>query len=179
MLGIVLIAAALGLSNFGASIAIGLTGVDRGTRRDVILTFGFFEAAMPVVGLLLGRRMATVFGSGSSYIGGGILIIAGIYSFVGARRESSAPSPRSNRRGSLILMGAALSIDNLVVGFALGAYKVSLVLAVVVIAAVSVGMSLIGLEVGGRLGVAVERWSAEIAAAILVIVGAAIATGLL
>jgi manganese efflux pump family protein len=81
--------------------------------------------------------------------------------------------------GRLIVSGAALSIDNLVVGFALGTYKVSIVLAAVVIAAVSVGMSLIGLELGQRLGTFVERWSAEIGGGVLVIVGAVIAAGVL
>jgi putative Mn2+ efflux pump MntP len=66
-----------------------------------------------------------------------------------------------------------------VVGFALGAYKVPLVEAAVVIAVVSVGMSLVGLEVGRRLGRSVEQWSAELGGAVLVLVGTLIATGVL
>jgi putative Mn2+ efflux pump MntP len=52
----------------------------------------------------------------------------------------------------LIVTGLALSMDNLVVGFAVGTFPVSLVAAVVTIAAVSVAMSLGGLELGARLG---------------------------
>jgi putative Mn2+ efflux pump MntP len=54
--------------------------------------------------------------------------------------------------GRLILTGLALSLDNLVVGFAVGTFPVSLAAAVIVIAAVSVGLSLAGLELGNRLG---------------------------
>jgi putative Mn2+ efflux pump MntP len=78
-----------------------------------------------------------------------------------------------------VLSGAALGIDNLVVGFALGAYNVPLILAVVVIAVVSVGMSLVGLEIGRRLGHSVEQWSAELGGAVLILVGILVASGVL
>lgn len=177
MLSIAFIATALGLSNFAASIAIGLSGVDSRLRREIVLIFGFFEAVMPVIGLLLGRRLAESVGSSASYLGGGLLVLAGVYALVQAKREGKVDVPTSKRRGGLIVTGAALSIDNLVVGFALGAYKVPVALAAVVIAAVSVGMSLLGLEVGGRLGASVERWSAELGGVVLIVVGAAIAFG--
>jgi putative Mn2+ efflux pump MntP len=76
-------------------------------------------------------------------------------------------------------MGAALSIDNLVVGFALGTHRVPLIKAALVIAAVSVGMSLVGLEIGRRLGRSVEEWSAEFGGAVLVLVGILITTRIL
>jgi putative Mn2+ efflux pump MntP len=177
VLSIVFVAIALGLSNFAASIGIGLGGVDARLRREIIVTFGFFEVVMPVIGLVVGRRLAQYVGSSASYLGGGLLLVAGLYAFVQARRGSDGDEPTSKPRGGLILTGAALSIDNLVVGFALGAYRVPVVLAAVVIAAVSVAMSLLGLEIGARLGVSVERWSAELGAVVLIVVGLAIALG--
>jgi len=98
---------------------------------------------------------------------------------VEARWGSPGEPPRSTRPGRLALTGAALSIDNLVVGFALGAYRVPVVLSALVIGVVSVGMSLVGLELGSRMGVAVEKWSEVLGGAILIAVGVAIATGLL
>ena len=49
----------------------------------------------------------------------------------------------------------------------------------IVIAAVSVAMSLLGLELGQRLGKVAERWSEEIGGAVLMVVGVAIAVRLL
>jgi putative Mn2+ efflux pump MntP len=176
VLSIVLIAIALGLSNFAASIGIGLAGVDARLRREIIVIFGFFEVVMPVIGLVLGRRVAQSVGSSASHLGGGLLVVvAGLYAFVQARRNSDGNQTTPKQRGGLVLTGAALSIDNLVVGFALGAYRVPVVLAAVVIAAMSVAMSLLGLEIGGRLGESVERWSAELGAVVLIVVGLAIA----
>jgi manganese efflux pump family protein len=179
MLGLLLVAAAVGLSNFAASIGIGLSGVNAGVRIRVAVIFGVFEAVMPIVGLVIGHRLAASFGSAASYIGGGLLIAIGIYSVVQARWHRSRNVPVPTGTGRLIASGAALSIDNLVVGFALGTYKVSVVLAAVVIAVVSVGMSLIGLELGHRLGAVVESRSAEIGGGVLVVVGAVIAAGVL
>lgn len=179
MSGIILVAAALGLSNFAAAIGIGLSGVDNRLRIRMAIIFGFFEAAMPLLGLLVGHRVAGSIGSAASYLGGGLLIATGLYAFVQARVGGSSEMAGRTSTGELILTGAALSIDNLVVGFALGAYNVPLVEAVIVIAAVSVGMSLIGLEVGRRLGRSVELLSAELGGAVLVLVGILIATGVL
>jgi manganese efflux pump family protein len=55
VLALLLVAGSLGMSNFAASIAIGLAGVDRSLRLRIAFAFGLFEAGMPVLGLLLGR----------------------------------------------------------------------------------------------------------------------------
>jgi putative Mn2+ efflux pump MntP len=79
----------------------------------------------------------------------------------------------------LIVTGLALSLDNLVIGFALSFYGVPIPLAAGVIAAVSVSMSLMGLELGGRLGTRFEKWSEELGGAVLILVGLALAIGLI
>lgn len=81
--------------------------------------------------------------------------------------------------GRLIVTGAALSIDNLAVGFALSAYHVSLAVAVLVIGAVSVALSLAGLELGGRLGTRTGDRSELLGGLVLIAVGAALAAGVL
>lgn len=179
MSGMALVAVALGLSNFSAAIGIGLSGVDGHLRIRIVFVFGFFEAAMLLAGLLVGHRLADSIGSSASYLGGGLLIATGLYTLVQARRETRDEMFSWPSSGSLIFTGAALSIDNLVVGFALGAHKVPLILAAIVIAVVSVGLSLIGLEIGKQLGRSVEKWSAELGGAVLVLVGILIASRIL
>jgi putative Mn2+ efflux pump MntP len=79
----------------------------------------------------------------------------------------------------LLISGAALSVDNLIVGFALGAYKVSLPIAAAIIATVSVTVSLIGLELGHRIGRRIEYDAGLLAGGVLTAVGIAIAAGLI
>jgi manganese efflux pump family protein len=180
VLALLLVALSLGLSNFAASIAIGISGVDRAVRARVAVAFGLFEAGMPIIGLLVGRTAAHALGSHAQLIAGGLLIATGAYTVLQARSGSdAAPRATDVRGGRLLVMAASLSIDNLIVGFALGAYRVSLVVAVCVIAAVSVGLSLIGLELGAQLGARIEHNSEVLAGIVLVCVGIAIAAGLL
>jgi len=88
----------------------------------------------------------------------------------------ASPSPHLGR---LLASGLVLSMDNLVVGFALGTYGVSVAAGAILIGSISVAMSLVGLELGGLLG----RWagprSEQMSGLILILVGAAIAGGAL
>ena len=82
-------------------------------------------------------------------------------------------------RGPHLVTALALSIDNLAVGFALAIYHIQIVLAAVTMGVVSVAMSLVGLELGSRLGSRIEAWSEELGGAVLILVGVAIALGVL
>lgn len=174
MVRLLLVALSVGLSNFAAAVGLSLSGVDRALRIRVVLLFGVFEAGMPVIGLVLGHGLAGTLGSASRWIGGGLLVATGVWT---ALRQT--PAGAKPGTGQLVVAAAALSVDNLVVGFALGTLAVSLPEAAGVIAGVSVALSLVGLEIGARLGSRVERWSEEIGGGVLVAVGAVIMAGLL
>ena len=88
-------------------------------------------------------------------------------------------APAGQRTGRLLVTGAALSIDNLAVGFALGTFHINLAVAAVVIGAVSVTLSLIGLELGSRIGTRTGERGELIGGLVLIGVGAVIAAGLL
>ena len=105
MLGLVLVAGAVGLSNFAAAIGIGLSGVDAGVRVRVAIIFGVFEAVMPIVGLVIGHRLAASFGSAASWVGGGLLMAIGIYSVVQARLHRTKVAPVPTGTGRLIVSG--------------------------------------------------------------------------
>ena len=185
MLALLLVALSLGLSNFAAAIGIGVTGVDAGTRLRVGLIFGIFEAGMPILGLLLGHSLAQALGSAAHWIGAALLIATGGYTVLqairGQAREEHQPAAGANqlRTGQLLVTGIALSIDNLAVGFALGAYHVNIAAAAVIIGAVSVTLSLAGLELGDRLGTKVGERGELIGGLVLIAVGIAIASGIL
>jgi manganese efflux pump family protein len=181
VLAVLLVAVSLGLSNFAAAIAIGLSGVDARVRLRVAVAFGLFEGAMPVLGLLIGRQLADAVGSHANVLGGLLLIATGGYECVTSARRDSNQEPEFDRRSMprLLISGAGLSVDNLVVGFALGTYGVSFALAAIIIAVTSVTMSLVGLEIGDRLGSRFEHDTELLGGIVLIAVGAAIAIGIL
>lgn len=185
MVAVLLIAVSLGLSNFAASIGIGISGIDARTRLRVGVIFGLFETGMPILGLVLGHDLARSLGHTAHWIGAALLIATGLYAViqpVRARNKNSGQRTETavgRRTGRLLLTGIALSIDNLAVGFALGTYHVSLIPAVTVIGAVSVCLSLIGLELGNRLGARTGEHGEILGGLVLIGVGVAIATGAL
>jgi putative Mn2+ efflux pump MntP len=182
LLSLLLVSLSVGLSNFAGAIGIGLSGINARTRVRVGIAFGFFEALMPVIGLVVGHEVAGFFGQYGKYVGGAILILTGSYTIIQARFinvEQKTRMPRSLRTESLLVTALALSIDNLAVGFALAVYPVDIWLAAITFGVVSILMSLAGLELGHRLGKRAEAWSEEIGGTVLILVGIAIAAGVL
>jgi manganese efflux pump family protein len=191
VIALLLAAVAVGLSNLAASIGIGVTGVTARTRLQVGLVFGAFEAGMPIVGLLIGQRIASDLGKAVRWPGAILLMIVGASALVRSLRESrrsaagGSPQPAAppalppRRLGRLLVSGFVLSLDNLVVGFALGTYQVGILSAAILIGLVSVAMSLAGLELGGLLGRWAGQRSEQMSGLILILVGVAIAGGAL
>jgi putative manganese efflux pump len=115
LIGLFFVSVSLGLSNFAASIGIGLSGVDAKTRLQTGLVFGFFEAAMPIVGLLIGQRFAGALGMVGHYLGAGLLMLTGLYAIFQAYREQHQHKPsekdeqKDQRQGiGRLLLGSAL-----------------------------------------------------------------------
>jgi manganese efflux pump family protein len=171
-----------------------VTGVTARTRLQVGLVFGVFEAGMPIVGLLIGQRIASDLGQAVRWPGAILLMVVGASGLVRSLRDSrksaagespqppatpAAPAAPPPRLGRLLVSGFVLSLDNLVVGFALGTYQVSILAGAILIGAVSVAMSLAGLELGGLLGRWAGQRSEQMSGLILILVGAAIAGGAL
>ena len=176
-------AVSLGLSNFAAAIAIGIAGADARTRLRIGVVFGLFEAGMPLLGLALGRSLAHALGPAGHWVAAGLLIATGGYEVLQALRsraqQNKPPADAAQRTGRLLITGLALSIDNLAVGFALGTYHVNFVIAAILIGAVSVAMSLIGLELGSRIGTKTGGRGELVGGLVLVGVGIALASGAL
>jgi putative Mn2+ efflux pump MntP len=183
VLALFLVAFSVGLDNFAASVGIGVTGVDRRVRLQVGVIFGLFEGGMPVIGLLIGEHVASTLGGSARPIGASLLGLTGAYGMITAwrgRHEADEVRPTGQSLGRLLLAGLALSIDNLVIGFALGAYHVSLLLAAVIIGSTSVALAFIGLELGKRIGQRVNRTVGEmLGGGVLILVGIAIGVDLI
>jgi manganese efflux pump family protein len=190
VLALLLAAVAVGLSNLAAAIGIGVTGVNVRVRLQVGVVFGVFESGMPIVGLVVGQQFATGLGQAVRWPGAILLMLVGAQGLARSiwdnrKNAQSDGPPRAARAagaphlGRLLASGLVLSLDNLVVGFALGTYGIGIAEGAILIGAISVAMSLAGLELGGLLGRWVGRRSEQMSGLILILVGVAIAGGAL
>ena len=89
-----------------------------------------------------------------------------------AARPRAALAGGSPRLGRLLASAWCSSLDDLVVGFALGTYGVGIAEGAILIGAISVAMSLVGLELGGLLGRWAGHRSEQMSGLILILVGA-------
>jgi manganese efflux pump family protein len=158
LIALIAVALAVAIGNFAVAAAFGLTGADRRAQLEVALVFGLFEGGMPLVGLLLGRTLIGGLGAAAHPAGGALLGLTGLYGLVTGLWPARKSRPRASGgqvggrswRVRLWLTALALSLDNLVAGFALGAYHVPLVAALCVFAVAGGGLSLLGVELGRR-----------------------------
>lgn len=102
MVALLLAAVAVGLGNLAASIGIGVTGVTTRMRIQVGVVFGAFEAGMPVVGLLVGQRLANHLGDAVRWPGAILLMIVGAQGLVRSIRDGrkNAAAPTREPSGS-------------------------------------------------------------------------------
>src|ERR1700676_255369 len=94
MPALLLLAVAVGLSNFAASIGIGVSGVSARIRLQIAVVFGVFEAGMPVAGLALGQSLAASLGQAARWLGAAALIAVGTGSLVQTWRSRDPKDAR-------------------------------------------------------------------------------------
>jgi manganese efflux pump family protein len=169
----------IGTNNLAVALALGALGESR-RRWRIAATFGFFEFTIPLVGLLIGAATAQPLAEAGRWIAAALLASLGALAVRAVSRQPAGEVQLAARvttwRG-MAGLAAGLSLDNLVIGFALGLGEVSPLLLAAVIAAFSVSFTLLGLEIG-RLGR--RRWEAPAAAgsgALLIALAAAVAIG--
>lgn len=164
----------LGFDTLAIALALGLRGM-RPLRPAV--TFAFFEAAMPLVGLLLGRVVGSRFETPAVVIGG--LVLIGVAAFI--LKEALEEDDETERLSFSSLQTAAaagigISLDELAVGFPMGTSGLPIVPTVAAIAMQAFIVTYVGIIVGKRVGEPFERRASRaagfIAAAAFALLGA-------
>src|SRR6202522_1813394 len=176
MIALLVVAIALGLNNFGAAIAIGVSGVGRRTEIKVATVFGLCDVVMPATGMLIGTRLAGPLGVRRPL---GRRRDTVRDSGLGPHRDAARRRRRSAHLGWVAAAGqrAALSLDDLAVGLALGTVRYPIALAVTLFGLTSFVMSIVGLKLGGKLGAATGEHGEVVGAIVLIGISVAMAMG--
>jgi putative Mn2+ efflux pump MntP len=148
MWAVVLIGLVLGLDSFRASVGLGMA---RGwaRRMKIALAFGLCDGLSPMLGLVLGEATARSFSPWAGWIGPLTLGGFGVLTFLTAGRGETGRS-REGAVGTWGLLGLplALSLDNMVAGFGLGAFQVPMLVSALVLGTISGALALAGLYLG-------------------------------
>jgi manganese efflux pump family protein len=163
----------LGLDTLAIAIALGLQG--QHPLRPA-LVFTVFETTMPLIGIVVGRVVGLWFETLAAYLGGLILVAVGVHTIREARRRENEEKRFAfdSLRG-IALGGLAISMDEIAIGFPLGAVRLPIVAVVGAIAVqtflVTVGGILVGRRINQRLGLQTSRLAGLAAGAAFLLLG--------
>ncbi|MFC5850941.1 manganese efflux pump MntP family protein [Streptomyces chlorus] len=159
----------LSLDNFRVSIALGTVPFGLKRAVQVALTFGLWDAIMPLVGLLIGRQIGEVFGGVAELVGAAALGGYGLYLVISALRN---PEPDElDHPWALFGIPLTLSLDNLVAGASLGILGLSPWFSAAVFGVMTAVMSLIGLRLG-RAAACLIRIRSDLLSGVTLIIAA-------
>ena len=149
------IAVGLAMDAFAVSLGVGTSGRASKSRPIFRLSFhmGLFQGLMTFLGWLAGSTIAHLISSIDHWIAMALL------AFVGTRmiRSGFSKEPESeandlSRGGALMMVCIATSIDAMAVGLSLAMLKIDILPPSLVVGVITLGLSLIGLLVGSKLG---------------------------
>ncbi len=168
----------LGLDTLALSIVVGVAPLPSAARLRLALTFALAEGVMPAVGLVVGQPLGHALGGWSAYAAAALVIGAGLWILREALADDDddgegARVARAASAGGLALLGIALSVslDELAVGFSFGLLRLPVAPALLAIGLQAFCLSVCGLWLGQRVGVAAGERAEVLAGALLCLLG--------
>ncbi len=171
-----LMAVAAGLSMDAFAVALCKGACLRGKKGMegiyIALSFGFFQALMPLLGWLLGTGFSAHIHAVDHYAAFGLLAFIGAKLIREAlRKDGDTLACRPLRFGELMMLSLATSIDALAAGVAFAMLDIRIIEAVSLIGLITFALSLLAVHIGRRFGVRFQAKAQMAGGICLVIIG--------
>jgi len=174
LLTIFFIGIGLAMDAFAVSLTTGLTRC-RLPARDVMkmaLFFGGFQAAMPVLGWLLGRSMHEFIDNVDHWVAFILLsFIGGKMIYESFQTEICEEREETLKNSVLLYLALATSIDAMAVGVSFAFLGVSIIIPVVIIGVITFILSVLGVQLGKKCGHLFEKKVEVLGGVILIVIG--------
>ncbi|MGW2459408.1 manganese efflux pump MntP [Streptomyces sp. NPDC001761] len=159
----------LSLDNLRVSIALGTVPFGLKRAVQVALTFGLWDAVMPLVGILIGQRIGESVGDVAGVVGATALGGYGLYLVISSLRN---PEPDElDHPWALFGIPLTLSLDNLLAGASLGVLGFSPWFSAAVFGGMTAVLSLVGLQLG-RVAARLVRIRSDLMSGVVLIIAA-------
>ena len=177
---LLLIGLGLSMDAFAVAICKGMSLRRPGFSQalTVGLYFGFFQAAMPLIGYLLGSNFREMIENIDHWVALGLLLLIGINmlreSFEHARcktPEKVKPNAASLGFGVMLMLALATSIDALTVGITFAFLQVQILPAIAIIGIITLFISMSGVYIGRQFGNRFQAKAELIGGILLIIIG--------
>jgi putative Mn2+ efflux pump MntP len=175
---ITVLVTALGLSAdcfavaLGASAGAAASGVRFVALRSS-LSFGFFQAIMPVLGWLAGRSVIGLISSFDHWVAFALLAGVGGHMIWESLHEGDEESRSTDISRPLVLLtlSFATSIDALAVGLSFGLIEISILVASLTIGIIAFAVTFLGFGLGRKAGELVGKRAEIIGGIVLIAIG--------
>ncbi len=171
-----LLATALSMDAFAVAIAIGVTLEE--TNRSFVWRlaghFGFFQAAMPVVGWGTGSAVYTLMARIDHWIAFVLLAIIGLKMIREGLDTATPAEPRDlSRWPTLLGLSVATSIDAFAAGLSLAVLHLAILFPAVVIGLITASWTLLGVRLGKWAGAQVHlgKYAEVLGGVVLIAIG--------
>ncbi len=175
LLELLLIALGLSMDAFAVSLCKGLNMSRLNLRNAAIvaLFFGGFQAAMPLLGWLLGTQFESYITSVDHWIAFGLLSFIGGKMIYEVFKKDRCPTAGGDilKIKALLLLAVATSIDALAVGITFAFLHVSIIPAVSLIGAITFVTSLAGVCIGYKFGARLKSKAELAGGVVLILIG--------
>lgn len=170
---IILIGLALGMDAFAIAVCKGLSMKKMNWKKAVIIGiyFGGFQAVMPVIGYLLGRRFESIVVSIDHWIAFILLSFIGIKMIREAFKKEDEKSNESVDFKTMISLAIATSIDALAVGITFSFLHVDMISAAGIVGIIAFLLSMIGVKIGNIFGHKYKKRAEIFGGVILILIG--------
>ena len=174
ILSILLIALALSADCFAVALSgsIYIRTLSFAPILRTALTFGAFQAVMPVLGWLAGRTVVHFIAGYDHWVA--FILLA----LVGGRMIWESFRPRGNQRRIdiskgllLVTLAVATSIDALAVGLTFAFLEVNIAIACLIIGVVAFGVTIAGFTLGRKVKTWLGKYAEAIGGVILIAIG--------
>ena len=172
-LSIILISLGLSADCFAVAVSGSIT-MKTYTRFQVVrtaLSFGLFQALMPVLGWLIGRTVVDLIAGFDHWIAFGLLTVVGARMLWSAFRNNTDECIDITKGFLLIILSIATSIDALAVGLTFAVLEINIVLASATIGSVAFIATAAGFLSGKKVGKSLGKRAEVIGGIVLIGIG--------
>ena len=173
MLLVFLMAISLSMDAFSLALAYGTLGMSNKDKIILSLVVGIFHLIMPLLGMLVGELILSLFKFNADIVVAIILSFIGIQMIVSSFKKDEELKPL--KFSEFFLFGLAVSIDSLTLGITLPNMGVSMIISPFIFAITSAAFTFAGLLIGNKIEKLLGKIATIIGGVILTLIGLAFA----
>lgn len=172
LLDLFILSFALAMDAFAVAICKGLAMKRARAKNALIIAlyFGFFQAAMPLIGYFLGYSFRSYIVHVDHWIAFALLTVLGIRMIKESFDESCEADDSINYK-IMFMLAIATSIDAFAVGITFAFLNVNIYLAIALIGLVTFLLSFLGVGLGNYFGYRYKKYAERFGGLVLIILG--------